>query len=69
MKPVTAMPTKAPEVAAHDRAVAGGLASLVFVAVVVALVLVLRRLRARIALEHAERVLEREIDALVPEED
>ena len=59
------VPSKTPQVAAHDRAVAGGLASVIFLAVVVALAVGMRRLRARVALEHAERVLEQEIDALV----
>lgn len=62
------VPSKTPSVAAHDRAVAGGLASVIFLAVVVALAFGMRRLRARVALDHAERVLEQEIDALERDE-
>ena len=57
---------KAPDVAAHDRVVASGAAGFVFVTVVVGLVLALRRLRARAELDHAERVLRGELDALGP---
>lgn len=61
-----AVPEKAPEVAAHDRGLASAGAGLVFVAVVAALVLALRRLRARAELDEAERVLRGELDALAP---
>ena len=55
---------KSDDVARHDREVGGALAFGVFLVVVVALVIALKKIRRRVMVERADRELRDEIDRL-----